>query len=168
MPCGPPITGTSGSTPHRDAAAGSMRTSAQSWPGSPCPEVMCETVPTVAIVEVSTCITTGWPMLSTQWRAVPMYCDVPSVKMKFAVQPYGETMQPAAEMPGDCTPGQSVLSAAAGMWTPLPSRFMTFFWTLAVYQGPVARTGAETPAAMAVPVQARPRTHANTAATPQL
>jgi len=24
-------------------------------------------------------MTTSWPMLSTQWRAVPMYCDEPSV-----------------------------------------------------------------------------------------
>src|SRR4051794_21347151 len=88
--------------------------------------------------------------------------------MKFAVQPYGATMQPAAEMPGDCTPGQSVLSVDAGMRTPLPSRLRTFLWTLAVYQGAVARAGAATPAAMAVPVQARPRTDANTTATPQL
>ena len=32
---------------------------------------MCDTVPTTAIVVVSTCIVTSWPMLSTQWRAVP-------------------------------------------------------------------------------------------------
>jgi hypothetical protein len=32
---------------------------------------MCETVPTTAMVVVSTCIVTSCPMLSTQWRAVP-------------------------------------------------------------------------------------------------
>src|SRR5215213_5270424 len=75
---------------------------------------MCDTVPTTAIVVVSTCIVTSWPRLSTQWRAVPTYFEPPSVKMKFAVQPYGATMQPPAETPGLCTPGHSVLSASAG------------------------------------------------------
>ena len=71
MPFGPPTTGTAGLTPHLDATAGSIRTSAQSLPGTPSPDVMCDTVPTVAIVVVSTCIVTSCPMLSTQWRAVP-------------------------------------------------------------------------------------------------
>src|SRR5215210_2891470 len=108
MPCGPPTTGTAGLTPHLASTAGSILIRAQSSPGSPSPDVMCDTVPTTASVAVSTCIVTGWPVRSTQWRAVPMYFEVPSVKMKFAVQPYGATMQPAAETPGDATPGHSV------------------------------------------------------------
>src|SRR4051794_22681419 len=103
MPCGPPTTGTAGFTPHLAATAGSILISAQSLPGSPSPEVILATVPTTAIVVVSTCMATSCPTLSVQWPAVPTYCDVPSVKMKLAVQPYGATMQPAAETPGLCT-----------------------------------------------------------------
>src|ERR671920_2189424 len=113
MPCGPPMTGIAGSTPHLAATAGSILISAQSLPGSPSPEVFFATVPTTAMVVVSTCIVTSCPTRSVQWRAVPTYCEEPSVKMKFAVQPYGATMQPPAETPGFCTPGHSVLSASA-------------------------------------------------------
>src|SRR6476620_10749983 len=113
MPCGPPTTGTAGLTPHLAATAGSILISAQSLPGTPSPEVILATVPTTAIVVESTCIETSWPMRSVQWRAVPTYCEEPSVKMKFAVQPYGATMQPAAETPAVCTPGHSVLSVSS-------------------------------------------------------
>jgi hypothetical protein len=88
---------------------------------------MCDTVPTSAIVVVSTCIVTVWPMRSTQWRAVPTYREEPSVKMKLAVHPAGATMQPAADTPGDCTPGHSVLSAANGMLTPFAPFLESFF-----------------------------------------
>src|SRR3954462_6562210 len=101
---------------------------------------MCETVPTTAIVAVSTCMTTGSPMRATQGGAVPMDCDVPSGKTELAVQPAGETMQPAAEMPGDCTPGHSVLRVAAAMRTPLPSRFRTLLSTFAVDHPAPGRT----------------------------
>src|SRR4029453_4630254 len=108
------MTGIAGLTPHSAATAGSISISAQSLPGTPSPEVMCDTVPTTPIVVVSSCIVTAWPLLSPQWRAVPTSCEAPSVKMKFAVQPYGATIQPPAETPGLCTPGHSVLSAASG------------------------------------------------------
>src|SRR3954470_4286938 len=101
MPWGPPTTGTAGLTPHLAATAGSILISAQSLPGTPSPEVIFATVPTTASVVVSTCIVTSCPMRSVQWRAVPMYCDEPSVNTKLAVQPYGATMQPAAPTPGD-------------------------------------------------------------------
>ena len=100
-------------TPHLAATAGSIRISAQSLPGTPSPDVMCDTVPTTAIVVVSTCIATSSPMLFTQWRAVPTYWVPPEAKMKFAVQPAGATMQPAAETPAPCTPGHSMLSRSS-------------------------------------------------------
>src|SRR3954452_20103895 len=74
---------------------------------------MCETVPTTASVVGSTCIVTSSPIAFTQWRAVPTYCEPPDAKMKFAVQPAGATMQPAAETPAPCTPGHSVLSRSS-------------------------------------------------------
>src|SRR3954454_10548984 len=113
MPCGPPTTGTAGSTPHLAATAGSILISAQSLPGSPSPDVILATVPTTASVVGSTCIVTSCPMRSVQWRGGPVYCGPPSVNTKFAVQPYGATMQPAAETPGVCTPGHSVLSVSS-------------------------------------------------------
>src|SRR3954452_25175761 len=71
-------------------------------------------------------------------------------------------MQPAAEMPGDCTPGHSVLRVAAAMWTPLPSRFRTFLSTFAVYHPATGRTD---PLALAVAAAMRPPIHAHTNAT---
>src|SRR3954451_20158909 len=68
-------------------------------------------------------------------------------------------MQPAAEMPGDCTPGHSVFSVAAAMRTPLPSRFRTFLSTFAVYHPARGRTD---PLALAVPAAMRPLIHAHT------
>src|SRR5829696_8941168 len=99
------MTGMAGLTPHWAATAGSILINAQSLPGTPSPEVMCDTVPTTPIVVVSSCIVTCCPIRSVQWRAVPTYCDAPSVKTKLAVQPYGATMQPPADTPGLCTPG---------------------------------------------------------------
>src|SRR5215212_8079095 len=126
MPCGPPMTGTAGLTPHLAATAGSIRISAQSLPGTPSPDVILATVPTTASVVVSTCIVTSCPMRSVQCRAVPMYLDDPSVNTKFAVQPYGATMQPAAETPAVCTPGHSVLSASSPTRTPVAPALTTF------------------------------------------
>src|SRR3954454_1150324 len=123
---------------------------------------MRETVPTTAIVAVSTCMTTGSPMRSTQWRAVPMYCDAASVKTELAGQPAGETMQPAAEMPGDCTPGHSVFRVAAAMRTPLPLRLETFLSTFRVYHPPAGRTA---PLALAAAAATSPPIHAHTNAT---
>src|SRR4051794_18411423 len=71
-------------------------------------------------------------------------------------------MQPAAEMPGDCTPGHSVLRVAAAMRTPLPSRFRTFLSTFAVYHPATGRTD---PLALAVPAATSPPIHAHTNAT---
>src|SRR4051812_26131544 len=71
-------------------------------------------------------------------------------------------MQPAAEMPGDCTPGHSVFRAAAAMRTPLPSRFRTFLSTFAVYHPATGRTD---PLALAVPAATSPPIHAHTNAT---
>src|SRR5918995_6476603 len=148
MPWGPPMTGIAGLTPHSAATAGSILISAQSLAGSPSPDVMWETVPTTAIVVVSTCIVTSWPRLSTQWRAVPTYCEAPSVKMKFAVQPYGATMQPPADTPGAWTPGHSVLSAARGMLTPFAPFLESFFSMLDFMNLAGARVG---PLAVATP-----------------
>src|SRR3954471_13424473 len=107
-------------------------------------------------------MTTGSPMRATQWGAVPLYCDVPSGETSVAGQPAGETMQPAAEMPGDCTPGHSVLRVAAAMRTPLPSRFRTFFSPCAVSHPATGRTA---PLALAAPAAMRPPIHAHTNAT---
>src|SRR5919198_5598328 len=57
-------------------------------------------------VSVGSTRTAIWAMTvrppATQWPAVPMYFDVPSVNTKFIVQPLGETMQvPAATAVGD-------------------------------------------------------------------
>src|SRR3954470_4494188 len=71
-------------------------------------------------------------------------------------------MQPAAEMPGDCTPGHSVLRVAAAMRTPLPSRFRTFLSTFAVYHPATGRTD---PLALAAPPAMSPPIHAHTNAT---
>jgi hypothetical protein len=60
------MTGMAGLTPHWAATAGSILISDQSLPGSPSPDVMCDTVPTTPIVDVSSCIVTSWPMRSTQ------------------------------------------------------------------------------------------------------
>ena len=100
-------------------------------------------------------------MLSTQWRAVPTYCEEPSVKMKFAVQPAGATMQPPAETPGLCTPGHSVLSAASGMLTPFAPFLASFFSMLGFMNFAGARVGplaAATPA-VAIDERAREREH---------
>src|SRR5688572_22855483 len=51
----------------------------------------------------ATCITTVLPP-ATQWPAVPMYFETPSVKMKFIVQPCGAIMQPPAETAVSETP----------------------------------------------------------------
>src|SRR3954470_14917571 len=142
MPCGPPMTGIAGLTPHLAATAGSILISAQSLPGSPSPEVFFATVPTTAIVVVSTCIVTSCPTASVQWRAVPTYLDVPSVKMKFAVQPYGATMQPPAETPGLWTPGHSVLSASSPTLTPCAPLVCSFCMTVLVRNFALGRTGA--------------------------
>ena len=79
-------------------------------------------MPTSASVVVSTCMITGSPFLSAQWLAVPMYGFVrqspPSLKMKFAVQPYGATMQPFALTPGAWKPGHAVLSYSSATCTP--------------------------------------------------
>src|SRR5215208_829962 len=157
------MTGMAGLTPHSAATAGSILISAQSLPGSPSPEVMCDTVPTTAIVVVSTCIVTSWPRLSTQWRAVPTYCEAPSVKMKFAVQPYGATMQPPAETPGLCTPGHSVLSAASGSDTPFAPFLASFFSMFCFMNLAGARVG---PLAVATPAVVM--TSANASTTPGL
>src|SRR4051794_23031838 len=134
----------------------------QSLPGSPSPDVMCDTVPTTPIVVVSSCIVTSWPMRSTQWRAVPTYCETPSVKMKFAVQPYGATMQPPADTPGDCTPGHSVLSAASGIVTPFAPFLESFFSMLGFMNGAGARVG---PLADAIPARAMVSAHASASTT---
>ena len=75
-------------------------------------------MPTSASVVGSTCIVTTSPIAFTQWRAVPMYSLPPPAKMKFAVQPAGATMQPPAETPAPCTPGQSVFSRSSPTETP--------------------------------------------------
>src|SRR5215211_2688852 len=74
-------------------------------------------------------------------------------------------MQPAAEIPGDCTPGHSVFSASAATCTPLPWRFMTFLSTLAVYHSAAGRTVPLPPDATAVAAPVSPTTHAHTNAT---
>src|SRR3954469_1176902 len=132
MPWGPPTTGIAGLTPHLAATAGSILISAQSLPGTPSPDVFFATVPTTAIVVVSTCMVTSCPTASVQWRAVPTYLDVPSVKMKLAVQPYGATMQPPADTPGFWTPGQSVLSASSPTLTPFAPFTWSLCWTVLV------------------------------------
>src|SRR3954447_13448554 len=71
-------------------------------------------------------------------------------------------MQPAAEMPGDCTPGHSVLRVAAAMRTPLPSRFRTFLSTFAVYHPATGRTD---PLALPPRAARSPPIHAHTNAT---
>src|SRR3954465_5514849 len=71
-------------------------------------------------------------------------------------------MQPAAAMPGDCTPGHSVFRVAAAMCTPLPSRFRTFLSTFAVYHPATGRTD---PLALAAAAAMRPPIHAHTNAT---
>src|SRR3954471_3990306 len=142
MPCGPPTTGTAGLTPHLAATAGSILISAQSLPGSPSPEVFFATVPTTAIVVVSTCMVNSCPTASVEWRAVPTYFDVPSVKMKLAVQPYGATMQPPAETPGFCTPGHSVFSASSPTLTPWAPLVWSFCTTVLVRNFALGRTGA--------------------------
>src|SRR3954447_3141933 len=136
------MTGIAGLTPHFVATAGSILISAQSLPGSPSPEVFLATVPTTAIVVVSTCIVTSCPPASVQWRPVPTYLDVPSVKMKFAAQPYGATMQPPAETPGLWTPGHSVLSASSPTLTPCAPLVWSFCMTALVRNAALGRTGA--------------------------
>ena len=145
-------------TPHLEATAGSILISAQSLPGTPSPEVMCETVPTTPIVVVSSCIVTSCPIRSVQWRAVPTYWFPPPAKMKFAVQPAGATMHPAAETPADCTPGHSVLSASAGtVAVPLVASCVL---TIGVRSVDGARTG---PLAEAEPATASVSAQANAA-----
>src|SRR5215210_5161709 len=145
------MTGIAGLTPHLAATAGSILISAQSLPGSPSPEVILAVVPTTPIVVVSSCIVTSCPTRAVQWRAVPTYCEEPSVKMKFAVQPYGATMQPPAETPGLCTPGHSVLSASAGTLTPFAPFLESFFSILGFMNFAGARVG---PLAVAIPAMA--------------
>ena len=52
---------------------------------------------------VATCAITVAPF-PAQWPAVPMYQDVESLKMKFIVQPDGETMQVPADTAVSETP----------------------------------------------------------------
>src|SRR3954471_137479 len=162
MPCGPPMTGIAGLTPHLAATAGSILISAQSLPGSPAPDVFLATVPTTAIVVVSTCIVTSCPTASVQWRAVRTYFEVPSVKMKLAVQPYGATMQPPAETPGFWTPGHSVLSASSPTLTPTAPLVCSCCLTELVRNFGAGRTGAELDAD-AVPASDSARTQTSAA-----
>src|SRR5215211_7833920 len=164
MPLGPPATGTAGLTPHFAATPGSILMSEKSLPGSPSPLVILATVPTEASVVESTCMTTSWPTRSTQWRAVPTYFDVPSVKMKLAVQPYGATMQPAAETPLVATPGQSVLRRSSPTETPWAPASTTCSCSALVYQAGLGSTGEVELAARAVEAGSRAAAHARTSA----
>ena len=83
------------------------------------------------------------------------------MKMKFAVQPYGATMQPPAETPGFCTPGHSVLRAASGMLTPFAPFLESFFSML----GFMNFAGARPSLAAAVPVMATTSAHASASTT---
>src|SRR3954449_11437688 len=81
--------------------------------------------------------------------------------MKFAVQPYGATMQPPAETPGDCTPGHSALSAASGTDTPFAPFLESFFSMLGFMNFAGSRTG---PLAEATPARAMTNAHASASA----
>src|SRR3954452_5196126 len=159
MPLGPPMTGIAGLTPHLAATAGSILMSEKSLPGSPSPEVILLTVATEASVVGSTCITTSCPTRSTQWRAVPMYFEVPSVKMKFAVQPYGATMHAPAWTPVGATPGQSVLRRSSPTETPWAPAAITCWLSAGVYHAGAGRTGDEDERAAAVEAGRRAASH---------
>src|SRR5918996_5263365 len=92
-------------TPETTGQPGSIFTSAKSRP-IPAFQLLatCPIAASVTSIEPSstgltrlaTCITTVRPP-ATQWPAVPMYFETPSVKTKFIVQPCGEIMQPPAD-----------------------------------------------------------------------
>src|SRR5919108_1647925 len=80
------------------------------------------------LTRVATCATTLRPP-ATQWPAVPMYFEAPSVKTKFSVQPWGAIMHPPAETAvaetgeadGGEVPRQLTSSCCCGesaTWTP--------------------------------------------------
>src|SRR5918996_5063109 len=92
-------------TPDTTGQPGSILTSAKSLPMpafqlfATCPiaaSVTSTVLSSTGLTRVATCITTVLPPW-TQWPAVPMYFEVPSVKMKFIVPPCGATMHPPAE-----------------------------------------------------------------------
>jgi hypothetical protein len=66
--------------------------------------------------------------------------------MKFAVQPAGATMQPAALTPGLCTPGHSVLSASSPTANPVAPACLTCLATALVYQLATGRSAPALPA----------------------
>src|SRR5215218_9031629 len=80
--------------------------------------------------------------------------------MKFAVQPYGATMQPPAETPGLCTPGHSVLSAAAATVAVPWSASWALTEEVRNLAGGLTRSLAD-----AVPAVTEARTHAHAIAT---
>src|ERR687896_2759600 len=107
-----PVGPSAPATPETTFQPGSILTSAKSLP-MPAFQLFA-TVPIFAnvtrrllsstgLTRVTTCITTSLPP-ATQWPAVPMYCETPSVKMKFIVQPCGAIMQPPAETAVSETP----------------------------------------------------------------
>ena len=109
--------------------AGSIFTSAKSLP-MPAFQLLA-TVPiaaSVTTVFVGSTRVAIWAITvlppCTQWPAVPMYDDRPSVKTKFIVQPFGETMQvpadtaltetPSVPAYGGAVPRQFTSSASSG------------------------------------------------------